>query len=344
MTSHDADKLQTAPAGEVMSSAQDAQTQRDRRRAVLLFTLTVLTTSYAGLVLSSGYQQLQSTRHLMGFDLSAPSQALVHYPTLIPQALSFPLALLTILGCHEMGHYLQARRWKVPVSPPFFIPSVPPLGTFGAIIRMDVQKGVPANALMHVAASGPIAGMIPALIALILGLAWSDVAPLPFDVDDALFMHGGVLVQGLEAWLIGPPPPGYDVVWHPVAFAGWAGCFVTALNMLPIGQLDGGHVVYGLWPKRSTQIAYAAVALLIFAGIFYIGWWIIAALLVVVIGVKHPPIVRNNAPARGAVRWLGVLALILFVLTVHPAPISDSGVGDLFTTIRDAWAFRPMGW
>lgn len=321
-----------------------ARRRRDRRRAWLLFGLTVLTTSYAGLVLSPSYQQLESARTLMGFALEGESAALMHLPTLVRQALSFPLALLTILGCHEMGHYLQARRWHVPVSPPFFIPSVPPLGTFGAVIRMDVQKGVPPNALMHVAASGPIAGMIPALIALILGLAWSDVAPLPLDADDAIFMQGGVLVKALEALFIGPPPPGYDVVWHPVAFAGWAGCFVTALNMLPIGQLDGGHVVYGLWPKRATTIAYAAVLLLGIAGFFYIGWWVIAALLLGVIGVKHPPIVRDNAPAHGAVRWLGFIALGLFVLTIHPAPISDSSVRDLVAWIQELWVYRPMGW
>lgn len=323
--------------------AENERERRDRRLAWTLFAVTVLSTSYAGLVLGPAYQQFRIAETLMGFELSQHADYLSHTPTIVREALSFPLALLTILGCHEMGHYLQARRLGVDVSPPFFIPSVPPLGTFGAVIRMDVQGGLLGGSLMRVAATGPIAGMVPALIALVLGIGWSGVVILPFDVHNTMFLHGGVLVQGLERWVIGPIPAGYDVVWHPVAFAGWAGCFVTALNMLPMGQLDGGHVVYGLWPKHSKYIAYAAFALLLVGGVFYVGWWIFAALIGWVIGIAHPPMLKDGA-VRDSSRWLGIFALLLFVLTIHPTPISDSGVVDMFDGIKDAWPYRPMGW
>lgn len=325
------------------TSALAERQARDRRLAWILFVLTVLSTSYAGLMLSPAYQQFRTAEALLGFELSEHTSYLFHTATIMRETLSFPLALLTILGCHEMGHYLQARRLGVDVSPPFFIPSVPPLGTFGAVIRMDVQGGVRGGSLMRVAATGPIAGMVPALIALILGIGWSRVVVLPFDAHHTMFLHGGLLVQGLEQWIVGPIPTGYDVVWHPVAFAGWAGCFVTALNMLPMGQLDGGHVIYGLWPKRSKYVAYAAFGMLLVGGLFYVGWWVFAALIGWVIGIKHPPMLKDGA-VRDRSRWLGILALVLFALTIHPAPISDSGVVDMLDAVRDAWAYRPMRW
>lgn len=337
------DVLDSAPSAARRSARRMRQHARDRRRALVLFVLTLCTTSYAGLMLSASYQQYRIAQSLMGFSLTSEAQALLHLPTVARQALSFPLALLTILGCHEMGHYLQARRLHVAVSPPFFLPSLPPLGTFGAVIRMDVGSGVRANALMHVAATGPIAGMVPAVIALALGISWSEWTVLPFDTHDTVFMHGGLLVQGMERWILGPVPAGYDVVWHPVAFAGWAGCFVTALNMLPIGQLDGGHVIYGLWPRHAARIARATIGLLLLAGFFYVGWWIIAALLIGLIGVKHPPIVTDGV-ATGRVRWLGFVAMALFLLTFHPAPISHSGALDIARAVQEAWALRPMSW
>lgn len=326
-----------------MSRASSASASRDRRRALILFLITLCTTSYAGLVLSASYQHYQIAQSLLGFTLTDEARVLFHLPTILRQSLSFPLALLTILMCHEMGHYLQARRLGVSVSPPFFLPSFPPLGTFGAVIRMDVGDGVRANALMHVAATGPIAGMIPAVIALGLGLHWSAWVLLPFDVQDTVFLRGGVLVQAMERLIVGVPPAGYDVVWHPVAFAGWAGCFVTALNMLPLGQLDGGHVVYGLWTRASSVVAYLALALLVVAGFFYVGWWLIALLVGVAIGVKHPPIVTDGA-ATGRVRILGFLAIALFMLTFHPTPISDSGALDMVRAVQELWVLRPLSW
>lgn len=319
--------------------AESRQAQ-DRRRAVGLFLLTLGTTAFSGLLLSRWNTDLSAAAGLMGFDFSAALPRWYEVPAIIWQALSFPLALLGILICHEMGHYLQAKRRGVEVSPPFFLPSFPPLGTLGAVIRMDVPEGTSSSSLMRVAAWGPIGGMVPALVVLLIGVRWSELRPLPYDVDALMYLRGGLLMQGIERALLGPIPVGHDVFLHPVAFAGWAGCFVTALNMLPIGQLDGGHVMYALSPQRAERTAKLAFYGLVVAGFFYTGWWVFALLLRFVIGVVHPPMTRDGG-VRGGDRWLGVVALVLFALTIHPTPISDNGVLALWEAVQNAWPYRP---
>lgn len=314
---------------------------KERRTALVLFLLTIATTAASGLLLSRDYGNLASARTLMGFDFSEQLPHAAQVWSILLQTWSFPLALLTILLCHEMGHYIQAKRFQIPASLPFFIPSLPPLGTLGAVIRMRVDKRVSARALMHMAAAGPVAGMIPAIVVLWIGVGWSRVEELPFYTDQLLFFNGGLLVSIMEHSRLGWVASGYDVVWHPVAFAGWAGCLVTALNMLPIGQLDGGHIAYALSPSTSPVVAYMAFGLLIIAGYAYIGWWIFAALIAWLIGIRHPPMIEGES-AKGAARAMGIVAIVFFLLTIHPAPVSDSGVQSMWHEIVDAWHVRPM--
>lgn len=318
-----------------------AQATRERRRAVVLFLLTLCTTAYSGLLLSGHYTDLQAAKSLLGFDFQAALPAWHAQASIVRQALSFPLALLCILGCHELGHYLQAKRHGVEVSPPFFLPSIPPLGTLGAVIRMHVGDGTTSPSLMRVAAWGPIGGMVPALIVLLLGISWSEHRMLPFDVDSLVYLRGGVLMQSLERLLLGPLPAGADVFLHPVAFAGWAGCFVTALNMLPIGQLDGGHVIYALSPRHAERVAKGAFYALIIAGFFYTGWWVFALLVRFALGVVHPQMTTDGG-ARGPTRALGYVAIALFLLTFHPTPISHSGVRALWEGVQSALPYAPL--
>lgn len=328
-------------AGLSTRSQSEATQSTERPWAAFLFALTLCTTFLAGLTLSPEAETLRQAKHVMGFDFQGHFLPWYRSPSVILQALSFPLAILGILGCHELGHFLQARRQGVKVSLPFFIPSVPPLGTLGAVIRMHVDKGIRSEALLKVAAGGPIAGMVPAVIALLVGLSLSEVRPLPFDVDTVLQIRGGLLMLALERAYFGVIPEGYDIYLHPIAFAGWAGCFVTALNMLPAGQLDGGHVIYALMPRRSTMIARLTVGALLVAGLFYVGWWIFAAMIVGVIGVKHPPMCSDGG-ATGRVRWQGWVALILFACTIHPVPITQSDVVSLWQGIADMWPYLPL--
>lgn len=304
-----------------------------RQTATLLFLATLATTLFAGLSQSPQWVALQGVQGLLGFDHAAAFLPWWKQPTVWLQSFAYAGSLLLILFCHEMGHFLAAKKNGVAVSPPYFLPSVPPLGTLGAVIKMEMAETIRSSALLRVAAWGPIAGMVPATIVLMIGLSLSWVEPLPYDRDLVMQMNGGVLMQLLEASFFGTVPEGSDIFLHPVAFAGWAGCFVTALNMLPIGQLDGGHVLYALAPRRARTTAWLTWCLLLVAGFFYVGWWFFALLLRKVIGVEHPPMCRD-AGAEGRVRWAGYAAVALFALTFHPTPLEGGGVLVLLDGLR----------
>jgi membrane-associated protease RseP (regulator of RpoE activity) len=208
----------------------------------------------------------------------------------------------------------------VPASLPLFIPGPPHfIGTFGAIIRM---RGPILNrrALFDIGVAGPLAGFVVALAALAVGLSLSSVEARPTTYELQL---GKPILDQLMSWLIiGPVPPGTEVVRHPVAFAAWFGLFVTSLNLIPIGQLDGGHVAYALWGNRQRTMAFAVLPLLIMLG--FIGWpgWFIWAFMAGVWGLGHPPVVDPHVPlGRGRV-LVGWLAFAVFVLTFAPVPFS----------------------
>ena len=155
---------------------------------------------------------------------------------------------MTILLCHEMGHFLQAQRYGVYASLPFFIPvPVQPFGTMGAVIVMEPRVGH-RRALFDIGITGPLAGLVPTLVFLVIGLQHSTFAmPGKESYGDPL------LVRFLANWILGPTPAGLAIVVDPMAFAGWVGLFITSLNLIPIGQLDGGHVLYALLRRRRTR-------------------------------------------------------------------------------------------
>jgi membrane-associated protease RseP (regulator of RpoE activity) len=173
----------------------------------------------------------------------------------IPNAWTFAVPLMAILLAHELGHYLAARWHRVPASLPYFIPlpSLSPFGTMGAVISMPGRIRS-RNALLDIGAAGPLAGMVVAVPVLLVGLAQSEVRELS---GPALQEGNCLLYLLLKRLVVGPIPPGHDVWISPAAFAGWAGLLVTALNLLPIGQLDGGHIAYALLGERQNQVARA---------------------------------------------------------------------------------------
>src|SRR6266851_6549493 len=197
------------------------------RTNVVLFLLTVLSTLVAGSGAFFAFNPLVEPRRLL-------------------EGIPFSFTLLAILGTHEFGHYFTARAYGASVSLPYFIPAPPPLlfGTLGAIIRMR-SPARDRNSLFDIAAAGPLAGLVVALPALWIGLGWSKVAALP---EGGNVVFGDSLLMRFMTWLaFGPLPPGHDVFVHPVALAGWVGLFVTALNLIPVGQLDGGRIAYALF-------------------------------------------------------------------------------------------------
>lgn len=273
-----------------------------------LFLLTIFTTLWAG-----AYQAYSGT-------IRGPVMFLWEHPDMLWRGIPFAGTLLFILVTHELGHFLLSKIHRVPASLPLFIPGPPHfIGTFGAIIRIrgPIMK---RRALFDIGVAGPLAGFVIAVVALVIGLHLSTVVDRTATYGLQL---GEPLLLKFMAWLIiGSLPPEADVLLHPIAFAAWFGLFVTSLNLIPIGQLDGGHVAYALWGNRQRTMAFAVVPLLIVLG--FIGWpgWFIWAFMAGIWGFGHPPVMDPHVPLGRGRTLVGWLALAVFVLTFAPVPFS----------------------
>ena len=238
--------------------------------------------------------------------------------------LQFNIPLLSILMVHELGHYIAARLHRVTVTPPYFIPFIPQLplpGTMGAIIK--VKSPLPdRNALMDLGAAGPIAGAVVAIPVLVFGLAMSEVRRSTGVAGIAL--GESLLFKLLSRLVLGDVPAGYDVFLHPMAYAGWLGLFVTMLNLIPTGQLDGGHIAYALFGGRYGEVARLVPYALLLMGILWEGWFV-WALVLFVIGTGHPPPTFDEVPLTRPRKAVGVLAALLFLLSFTLVPLSLGG-------------------
>ncbi len=295
---------------------------------VALFLATLVTTLWAGFTLSPL--------------ADSPSLANV-----LRGGLPFAASLVAILFTHEMGHYVLARRYGVKTTLPYFIPVPFGAGTLGAVIRM--RSAIPSRrAVLDIGAAGPLAGLAVAVPLLLVGLALSEVREVPtvqagaalaspWSVIQALLegraifsgaptvqFFGDSLLTWAARWVVvGDLKPGYDVVLHPVAFAAWIGLLVTALNLVPLGQLDGGHVLYALFGRRGALVVARLVSGgLLLAGVFlswnWLIWWFLSRF---VVGLGHPPALEEEPLdlRRRAVAWT---SLALFVATFVPVPVS----------------------
>ena len=238
---------------------------------------------------------------------------------------AFSAALMVTLLAHELGHYLQARRYGVPASLPFFIPMPgSPIGTMGAVIVMQPGIGN-RRTLFDIAITGPLAGLVPALLFCILGLHWSEV--IVVDENHRALMLGEPLVFKFLAYLtFGPLEEGQDIMLHPVAFAGWVGIFITALNLFPIGQLDGGHILYSLLLQRAHIVAKGLLMATAIAVIIFGYWgWTLMILVLLWMGPAHPPTSNDRAPLGRGRTILGWASLPFVVLGFTPVPFYFQG-------------------
>lgn len=308
---------------------------------VLLYVLTVLSTLFVG----ATWSDQVPTNADLGWILT---HLWIGWP--------FALSLMTILTGHELGHYFAGRYYKVPVSLPFFIPiPVPPLGTMGAFIAMK-GRTVNRRQMLTIGAAGPLVGFVLAVPILFLGLSLSTVeamvAPEPgmtifFEGNSILYLilkfvvfgqvlPGSGLAPTLQAALsdsatalLGtfPLDTGYDVFVSPVALAGWAGLLVTALNLIPVGQLDGGHVLYSLVGQRAKILTWPIIGILLVLGILFWQGWLLWALLLFFFGQSHPAplddVTRLDTPRK----LVAVAVLLVFVLTFSLLPMRVVTVG-----------------
>lgn len=258
----------------------------------------------------------QSWRHLLLLLLTAVS---TYYAN--GGGFAYSASILAILGAHEMGHYLACRYYRIDASLPYFLPMPLVLtGTLGAFIR--IRERIPGKReLFDVGIAGPIAGFIVALPILWIGVNLSEVIPL----EGGGLWLGEPLLFKLAIWLThGTLAEGFTLSTHPMAFAAWFGLLATALNLFPIGQLDGGHIAYAVLGRRSTYVTFAtvlAVVGLTFVSSSWIVWAVLMIVMLFAFGPHHPQTVDEDVPLDRGRIWLAAFALVMFIVCFTPSPI-----------------------
>lgn len=282
-----------------------------RFRQGLLFLVTILTTLVAGTALLPRFADLGPIEHL---------RLLVARPRLLLTGVPFALPLLFILAVHEMGHFLKARRYGVRVTWPYFIPGPPfvSLGTFGAFIRL--KSPIPnRGALLEIGAGGPLLGFLASLAVAFLAfgmqaMGYRSLTDLQVNVNLPLAYW---LVRGLFTGLWSREMTLFE---SPVHLAAWIGFFVQGLNLLPIGQLDGGHVLYAFAGPRHRIVSWAVALLFLAFALVHPQWLVWVALIFFVLGLKHPPCLDDAAPLNGGQILKGLVSVLLFALCFLPVP------------------------
>jgi membrane-associated protease RseP (regulator of RpoE activity) len=302
----------------------------------LMFGLTVLSVLYTGAV-------------YVGEALAPASAA--GWPAFLASGWPFLASMLGILLAHELGHYFAARYHKVAVTLPYFIPTPAPLSPFGTMGAFIQLKSPPTNrrVLLDIGIAGPLAGLVVALPVLFYGLLTSELTRLPVALPrDGLILEGNSIIYALAKYLvygrllpeptsfgglppllymarfylIGVPAPigGLDVLLNDVAWAGWAGLLVTGLNLIPAGQLDGGHALYVLIGRRARLLRPVIIAVLLLLGVFWAGWFLWAA-LIFFLGRAHAEPLDQITELDPTRKLLAALTLALFVLVITPIPL-----------------------
>lgn len=272
------------------------------RTNILLFGLTVLTTLFAG-ALQRGANPI----------------SILTDPAILILGLPFSAALLSILVTHELGHYFMSRKHGVNASLPYFIPVPTIIGTFGAFI---IMRGAVKDrrTLLDIGVAGPLAGFVVSFPLVILGLSLSRLEPA--QAGGGITLGSSLLFSFLSWAIFGPAADTGTIILHPIAFAGWIGLLVTCLNLLPMGQLDGGHVVYAIFGGRHKVISLVTAGGLVILGLY--GWpgWFIWALLPLLMRFRHPSPLDPVTPLDGRRKLIAGLAMAVLVLTFIPKPFS----------------------
>lgn len=281
---------------------------------LLLLLLTIVSTTIFGFALFRSFysnQPFQSDLLLEGYD------ALLHGRRELWIGLPFSLCVIGILLVHELGHYIACQRWQVNASLPYFIPFPSLIGTLGAFIRIR-SPIYTRRSLFDIGISGPLAGFIALLPVLAVGIALSRVVPGIAAQGDVIF--GTPLLLRIAEWIRFPGVPVADISLHPIARAAWAGLLATAINLMPIGQLDGGHILYSLVGELHRPLSRLFLVLLLPLAAFFTWAWLVWAILLFFFGMRHPLIYDTTAVDRRRIR-LGWCALAILLLSFSLVPV-----------------------
>jgi membrane-associated protease RseP (regulator of RpoE activity) len=285
---------------------------------ILLFLLTFASTTfvgatffYANFVSDLGYRRLN-----------------VSITTLLLGGLWYSVPALLILGCHELGHYFACRYYRINASLPYFIPvPIVLFGTLGAVIRIREPLRT-KRILFDVGVAGPLAGFAVLLPALLLGIQWSEVTRQPPPSPDGLNLGEPLLFQLVTRLFFGQIPEGYTLNAHPMAFACLFGLLATALNLLPVGQLDGGHLTYANFGRRAKYVTYATLAVAFVLGVTvaesWLYWFGLIVILLRITGVEHPPVEDPDEPLGAARIAISIVCIIIFALCFTPWPVTPT--------------------
>jgi len=282
-------------------------------RHIILFLLTIVSTMLVG---ADHFAAFYADFGARTMDLSGTEMLL--------NGFWYSASILAILGAHEFGHYYACRYYGVDASLPYFLPAPLPLtGTLGAFIR--IRQLIPGKRqLFDIGIAGPIAGFVVAVPLLLIGMGLSRVSELPSDTRGFIELGEPLLFRAV-AWLFwGTPPEGYSINMHPMAFAAWFGLLATALNLFPIGQLDGGHISYAVLGRRSTAVTLGTLVVLIgltFVSSSWLVWTVLTVVMLLAFGPRHPRTIDEDVPLDRGRLWLAGFALVMFILCFTPAPL-----------------------
>lgn len=291
---------------------------------LILFILTVLSTYFVGYLWGINYLFAgQNPEEVSG----ALNLSIFLEPTLIRLSLIYSLSLLVILLGHELGHYLTCRRYRIQATLPYFIPAPTLIGTLGAFIRIRSPL-TRREELFDVGANGPLVGFLLSVPALFVGLQLSRLVPaLPR--DSSILFGEPLLLKVFVRLIFGQVAQNQDLILHPLAVAGWVGLLVTSFNLFPVGQLDGGHILYAVFGDRTRKLAPGIILILVVLGVFYWAGWLIWAVLILILGVRHPSILDSSRGFSWKRLALSLVVLLIFIFSFIPAPISGNSLLDL---------------
>ena len=300
---------------------------------ILLFVITACSIFYFGLSLSFSYKHADILVQNSEFssDLS-----LVFSSEVIGLSIIYTVVLLGILLSHELGHFLTCRYYQINATLPYFIPFPNLIGTMGAFIKIKspIKK---KHQLFDIGIAGPLTGFIFSIPALVYGLSQSKVVPSIAAKGGNIMLGDSLLLKIIEGMIFKNIPPNSDIFLHPIAFAGWVGLLVTALNLFPMGQLDGGHVSYAILGSKSRNLARIFLAIFFVLGIFFWVGWFLWAFLILFMGMRHPAIEDEAEPLSQGRKIIAYVIVLIFILSFIPDPIKGYNLVDL---LKELWLFK----